>query len=63
METETKTRVSMVRLASGGIVVATARQYMVLRPDELRDLVQQAHDVHGIVADPFATPGSAEVTA
>lgn len=31
--------------------------------EELQAIVQQAHDVYGIVADPFATPGSAEAPA
>lgn len=32
----------------------------VFTREELQAIVQQAHDVYGITADPFATPGSAE---
>jgi len=33
----------------------------VFTREELQAIVQQAHDVYGITADPFATPGTLEV--
>lgn len=33
----------------------------VFTREELQAIVQQAHDRYGITADPFATPGSADV--
>jgi len=32
----------------------------IMSREELQGIVQQAHDLYGITADPFATPGSAD---
>lgn len=72
METETTTRPSPFNLRDSvtlpGSVALDHRQYgrgkatamALLTRDDLRAIVQQAHDVYGITADPFATPGSAD---
>jgi len=71
METETQTRPT-IRLddsqtIAGGVAIGRpdARgkvwTHDVLTRAELQAIVQQAHDVYGVTADPFATPGSADL--
>ena len=70
METETPTRPTVGLADSltipGAVIVGRpdlrGKLYASerLTRDELRTIVQQAHDVYGITADPFATPGSAD---
>lgn len=52
-------------LVDGSVVLAHRQGHKlmsvaVLTRAELAAFVQQAHDVYGITADPFATPGSAD---
>lgn len=71
METETKTRATVVVADSivvpGAVTIgrpdARGKVYAlgVFDRDELQAIVQQAYDVYGIAADPFATPGSADL--
>lgn len=70
METENRPTVELSDslMAEGSVVLAHRRGHKlasvaVLTRAELAQFVQQAHDVYGITADPFATPGSADVDA
>lgn len=67
METETRPAVELTDslLVEGSVVLAHRANHKlisaaVLTRDELQAFVQQAHDLYGITADPFATPGSAD---
>lgn len=56
------------RLVEGSVVLAhnvggKLMSVGVLTRAELQEFVQQAHDRYGVTADPFATPGSADVPA
>lgn len=53
-------------LVEGSVVLAHRVNHKlisaaVLTREELQVFVQQAHDVYGVTADPFASPGSADV--
>ena len=71
METETNTGSRYVLqdalTVPNGVVLADAwtgrkpHGMLVLSRAELQEIVQQAHDRYGVVADPFATPGSGSV--
>lgn len=71
METENRPTVGLADSLTipGAVIIGTpdprgkVRAIGVLTRDELQTIVQQAHDVYGITADPFATPGSADVAA
>lgn len=67
METNDRTAVELSDslLVEGSVVLAHRQGHKlmsvaVLTRDELVAFVQQAHDVYGITADPFATPGSGD---
>jgi len=67
METENRPAVELTDslLIEGNVVLAHRVNHKlvsaaVLTRDELQVFVQQAHDLYGVVADPFATPGSAD---
>lgn len=67
METETRPAVELTDslLVEGNVVLAHRVHHKlisaaVLTREELQAFVQQAHDVYGVTADPFATPGSAD---
>lgn len=67
METDNRPAVELTdsRLVEGSVVLAhrthgKSMSVAVLTRDELQAFVQQAHDLYGVTADPFATPGSAD---
>lgn len=67
METNDRPAVELTDslLVEGSVVLAhrvnhKSMSVAVLTRDELQAFVQLAHDVYGVTADPFATPGSAD---
>lgn len=67
METNDRPAVELTDslLVEGSVVLAhrmghKSMSVAVLSREELQAFVQQAHDVYGVTADPFATPGSAD---
>ena len=69
METKNRPSVGLADSLTipGAVIIGTpdprgkVRAIGVLTREELQIIVQQAHDLYGITADPFATPGSADV--
>lgn len=67
METENRPSVELTDslLIPGNVVLAHRVNHKlvsaaVLTREELQVFVQQAHDVYGVTADPFASPGSGD---
>lgn len=70
METENRPAVELTNslLTEGSVIIArrnNGKLYAVepYTREELQAIVQQANDLYGITADPFATPGSLEAPA